>query len=606
MGVSGLLRNIIKKYPSIHLPAPNPLVPVHYLFIDFNAFIYDTLKSFPTDVVYDFTLKKDIKSYEKRLIALVIENTIHLVNKVIKPQKLLYIAIDGPPPLSKMEQQRERRYKHPYMDKLKKNSNPLKTLSGMKYDQNRITPGTPLMESFNKEFKKVIKAGKFGKINVVYDGSDIVGEAEHKYMRMMEKIEDGTDDNFVVISSDGDVILLLLRFIFKNVWIMISRQDKIVFDKLYPEDQRYVYIDCKKLSDSIYNDSLQPYQPHSHRGGKLKISDAEKTLLNKMKVMKTKPDDLMNKKLLYLLDYVFMSFLEGNDFVKTIYFIKFKEDNMRTLLSAYNHQRRIDRSMRLIHWKNNNLFINQRFLMAIFKRLSDLENEKIQLVKEKISRNMNKPNIKKNNEEDSELEHMPFSDKKHILHKNYVLQYDELFKNLKKSYYEYFWDGVYDVEKICDEYLTSLMTTIRYYFGTEIYWRTYYNGVVAPLPSDLVAFLAKRPNYFETLKLEVGEPVSPLVLLAFVLPPQSMTPDIFPKKYKDALIKEHPECFPERIQLKLLQPGGKLIYAEPNLNNPTVEFLEETLKKTKLTKAEEKRNTLVDEPYIKALFSSTK
>ena len=103
----------------------------------------------------------------------------------------------------------------------------------------------------------------------------------------------------------------------------------------------------------------------------------------------------------------------------------------------------------------------------------------------------------------------------------------------------------------------------------------------------------------------MGEPVSPLVLLAFVLPPQSMTADIFPKKYKDALIKEHPECFPERIQLKLLQPGGKLIYAEPNLNNPTVEFLEETLKKTKLTKAEEKRNTLIEEPYIKALFSST-
>ena len=392
MGVSGLLRHVIKKYPSIHLPAPNPLVPVHYLFIDFNAFIYDTIIDFPTDVVYDFTLKKDVQSYEKRLVALVIENTIHLVNKVIKPQKLLYIAIDGPPPLSKMEQQRERRYKFPYIEKLAKNAKPLKTISGMKYDKNRITPGTPLMESFNKEFKKAIKANKFGKLNVVYDGSDIVGEAEHKYMRMIEKIEDGTDDNFVIISSDGDVILLLLRFIFKNVWIMITRQNKIVFDKLYPEDQRYVYIDCKKLADSIYSDSFE--QPR-HHGGKLKISDAEEKLLTKMKVMKTKPDDLMNKKLLYLLDYVFMSFLEGNDFVKTIYFLKFKEDNMRTLLSAYNYQRRIDRSMRLIHWKNNNLFINQRFLMAILKRLSDIESERIDMVKQRISRNLDKPNIYK-------------------------------------------------------------------------------------------------------------------------------------------------------------------------------------------------------------------
>jgi 5'-3' exonuclease len=206
-----------------------------------------------------------------------------------------------------------------------------------------------------------------------------------------------------------------------------------------------------------------------------------------------------------------------------------------------------------------------------------------------------------NNKNNKGIEHMSFSNKKHILHKNYVREYDVVFKNLKKSYYEYFWDGVYDVEKICDEYLTSLMTTIRYYFGTEIYWRTYYNGLVAPLPSDLFSFLAKHPNYFEKLKLEMGEPVSPLVLLAFVLPPQSMTPDIFPKKYKDALIKEHPECFPENIKLKLLQPGGKLIYAEPNFNdnNPTLEFLEETLKKTKLTKAEEKRNTLIEEPYVK-------
>lgn len=65
MGVSGLLRHVIKKYSSIHLPAPNPLVPVHYLFIDFNAFIYDTIKAFPTDEVYDFTLKKISKDMKR-------------------------------------------------------------------------------------------------------------------------------------------------------------------------------------------------------------------------------------------------------------------------------------------------------------------------------------------------------------------------------------------------------------------------------------------------------------------------------------------------------------------------------------------------------------
>lgn len=72
MGVSGLLRHIIKKYSSIHLPAPNPLVPVHYLFIDFNAFIYETIKSFPTDVFYDFTKKRISKAMKRDWLRLLL------------------------------------------------------------------------------------------------------------------------------------------------------------------------------------------------------------------------------------------------------------------------------------------------------------------------------------------------------------------------------------------------------------------------------------------------------------------------------------------------------------------------------------------------------
>ena len=59
MGVSGLLRDILKRYPSVHLPAPHLTVKISYLFIDFNAFIYDTIHAFPKDVVYDFTKNKE-------------------------------------------------------------------------------------------------------------------------------------------------------------------------------------------------------------------------------------------------------------------------------------------------------------------------------------------------------------------------------------------------------------------------------------------------------------------------------------------------------------------------------------------------------------------
>ena len=33
MGVSGLLRDILKKYPSVHLPAPHPNIKIDYLIL---------------------------------------------------------------------------------------------------------------------------------------------------------------------------------------------------------------------------------------------------------------------------------------------------------------------------------------------------------------------------------------------------------------------------------------------------------------------------------------------------------------------------------------------------------------------------------------------
>ena len=88
MGVSGLLRNILKKYPSIHLPAPHPNIKIDYLFIDFNAFIYNTIYAFPKVVVYNFSKNKENSSYEKELVKLVIKNTLELVNIVPKAENI--------------------------------------------------------------------------------------------------------------------------------------------------------------------------------------------------------------------------------------------------------------------------------------------------------------------------------------------------------------------------------------------------------------------------------------------------------------------------------------------------------------------------------------
>jgi len=92
--------------------------------------------------------------------------------------------------------------------------------------------------------------------------------------------------------------------------------------------------------------------------------------------------------------------------------------------------------------------------------------------------------------------------------------------------------------------------------------------------------------------------VHPLVLLAYVMPPQSMKEGVLPKKYREALLKKYPEYFPEEIELKLLVPGGKLIYAEPILPSPLISILKEVLETVKLTKLEKERNELSSEPIV--------
>jgi 5'-3' exoribonuclease 1 len=608
MGIAGLLRDILKRYPSIHLPAPHLTVKIDYLFIDFNAFIYNTIHAFPKDVVYDFTKNKDTILFEELLVKLVIKNTLELVNKVCKPSKLLYIAIDGPPPMAKMVQQRERRYKNPYMEQLFKKNDPTKIIDGAKYDTTRVTPGTHLMSLLNKEFTKIVNAGKFGKIAVVFDGSNIPGEAEHKYLKFIEEIDASPDDKFVIISGDGDAILLSLRFPNKSVYIMQSVPNSALED-LYPAEQQFAYLDIKRFIDSVYDF----YEGSPQRGGKMKLSNAEQKLIANFnpKVKKNVPvnsNQRQKQKKDFLIDYVFMSFIEGNDFAKPIYFLKYSTDNMRTPLGIYRFQRKFNPNFRLIYFKNGQAYINQQNFAAIINRLAKIEEEKIAEVKQRLEKKISSPPFvrNKNKNKPDSLEHKMFTNQDHILHADFVKQYDFLFNNksfaeFKNKYYEYFWNEAptpENIAAICKNYLDILLFNIRYYYGTGLSWTLNYHAVAAPLPSDLAAFLQKNPKYYDELHFEEGEPVHPLVLLAYVMPPSSMKEGILPKAYRDALLKKYPEYFPEKIDLKLLVPGGKLIYAEPYLPSPPISILKEVLETVKLTKLEKERNELSSEPIV--------
>ena len=108
---------------------------IHNLFIDSNSIIYDSLNS------NNYLNKND---YEISIIKSVIVKIEEIILS-IKPQENIYIAFDGVPPFAKIKQQKNRRYKTAYQNKVLKKD----TL----WDSCAITPGTTFMTNLNNLLK---------------------------------------------------------------------------------------------------------------------------------------------------------------------------------------------------------------------------------------------------------------------------------------------------------------------------------------------------------------------------------------------------------------------------------------------------------------------
>ena len=150
------------------------------LYLDLNSIIHNC--SHPSDNATDNTLTTpqiaaNIFRYISKIVAL------------IRPRKLLYIAVDGVAPRAKMNQQRSRRFRAA-SDAEKSREALLKaglSAPGSLFDSNCISPGTVFMEDLNVLLKYFITQKQsedtiWRNISVLYSGHDVPGEGEHKIM----------------------------------------------------------------------------------------------------------------------------------------------------------------------------------------------------------------------------------------------------------------------------------------------------------------------------------------------------------------------------------------------------------------------------------------
>ena len=261
MGIPRFFNTLIDKYPDIVIPTPN--VPIDNFFIDFNGIIYDAEKSVRSNNV---DIDMTVNIFERKIINEVIRLTKRIINDFIKPTKLVYIALDGPPPRAKMVQQRSRRFKSSILDvkikdRLKKKYN-IDDHTLFWSASCNASPGTIFMEKLSKSLKEKIINNTLityqNNVKIIYSDSNVPGEGEHKFMDIIRGMDKESDESICIYSPDGDVIVLAISVLKKNTYVFRRTGYSKVEKEKYVNTE-FLYTNIDMLRNKVYNSMIEHY-----------------------------------------------------------------------------------------------------------------------------------------------------------------------------------------------------------------------------------------------------------------------------------------------------------------------------------------------------------
>jgi 5'-3' exonuclease len=284
MGIPAYFSHLIRNYGDVMISRKK----VGRLYLDSNSIIYDVLR----DIEKNGHPVNDLDLY--RGICHKIEDYV----KSISPS-FVFIAFDGIPPMAKLEQQKTRRMKTTFERNMKEDS----TQQG--FNTVLITPGTPFMKELDKYVMGYFRNEHNLKdnVSVVFTGSSEPGEGEHKIFQHIR--DNPPNENCAVYGLDADLIMLAL-----NHLRMFKRTQQKGSPKLF------LYREAPEFIQSLRGD-FKPNQLYF-----LDIYALSKLISREMN-----DHDISN--------YIFMSFLLGNDFLPHFPILNIRTNGIARLMERF-------------------------------------------------------------------------------------------------------------------------------------------------------------------------------------------------------------------------------------------------------------------------------
>lgn len=470
MGVPFYFKKLLSNYPEITSDSFKSTDPC--LFLDFNGIIHQCSHK----VIYnDNFTEQDIFDEIKKYLY-------ELVDKF--SPKIIYAAVDGVAPLSKIKQQRQRRFKAAYYQQNKNKILRKYNEKIIDWNSNCITPGTKFMDNLNK-FLKTIDIN-----NLIISDSSEEGEGEHKMFNYIK--QNKWIDNIIIHGLDADLIFLSLISNIPNINIYRDNND----------DETYLNIDILK---------------------KAIITDLS------MEINNTIDESRLIK------DYVMICFLLGNDFLPRINSLDIISNNGLALVESHYTTVFNEEKNYMI---NDNNTINYKFFTKFIQEISKDEQKNINKANNKY---IDKRFYNKNNLDGKELEVTKF-DFYPLFHKTYI-NYSNIF-DWKIEYYNHYFPNINNKNIIIEQYLIGIQWILNYYINGKSPNNWYYPFLNSPILEDINIYLKKMkswPRYVDSCNIKITSTIQ----LMLVLPKSSHY--LLPERVKNVFHSELKYLYPTKF-----------------------------------------------------------